>query len=156
MSRRISKITGLQRLTRGALRGLHQRAKQLTKIKTVQVRRLEATRKRRERKRQFEQMGPKMLCKKDAFEVSEEQAADLKRFWGDIWEVQGDYLRESRALRRWRSAAREAARSRLPEELPRDECWERTITKMANWKAPGPNGIHAAWLKRWNNVTTKV
>ena len=113
-------------------------------------------RKRQKRKRQFEQMGPKMLCKRDAFEVSEEQAADLKRFCGDIWEVQGDYLREAGALRRWRSAVREAARSRLPKELPWDECWERKITNITNWKAPEPDGKHAAWLKRWNNVTTKV
>ncbi len=36
--------------------------------------------------------------------------------------------------------------------MNRDEAWKRALTKMAGWKAPGPDGIEAYWWRTFGGM----
>ena len=84
----------------------------------------------------------------------------MKLFWTDIWERDGVYSRNQRDLKKWRKAVKRrismGATTDSTMDLDRSQAWRATVLHQANWRAPGPDGIHAYWLKTFPTTTEAV
>ena len=100
--------------------------------------------------------GPRAFTRTESFNVDQSQAEGPRTFWTGIWGMAGEFCQGGPVLKEWKQSVRSETRHKHPEKLPRDECCKDTIAKMAGWKALGPDGIHAARLRKWGMVTDSI
>ena len=73
-------------------------------------------------------------------------AAELREFWGKIWSAEIEHDRDASWLKDTREMfADVAAQEDVMIEM--DDV-RKGIRRMANWKAPGPDGVRGFWFKR--------
>ena len=128
----------------------------MLRIKALQVKKTTDKTARNRRAEKVRAEGPRAFTKRESFKIDQSQADGLRTFWTGIWGTAGEFCQGGSLLKEWKQSVRSETRHKHPEKLPRDECWRDTITKMAGWKAPGPDGIHAARLRKWGMVTDSI
>ena len=128
-------LFGRQSRSIRGLTAIRHRLQSLIKIKSNQLRRARQNLHMSERSEAFRQKVPGIFgSNKSRFELTTEQASVMGKFWTDLWQQEGTYHRRNKDLKDWRNA----------------------VEKQANWKAPGPDGIHVYWLKVFPEITTAV
>ena len=79
-------------------------------------------------------------------EEAKPNANEAKRFWSNIWDNQKEHYREIRWLKELKE---ELYNIEQQEDLTiYGEKLKVVLRKLANWKAPGPDGVHGFWYKR--------
>ncbi|XP_074000237.1 uncharacterized protein [Rhodnius prolixus] len=74
----------------------------------------------------------------------------IQEYWGNLWSAAGDYNRNAAWLRML-EVERRPGQEMVFEGFTEEEIGN-ALRKCANWKAPGPDGIHNFWWKRFSAV----
>ena len=128
----------------------------MLRIKALQVKKTTDKTARNRRAEKVRAEGPRAFTRRESFKIDQSQAEGLRTFWTGIWGTAGEFCQGGPLLKEWKQSVHSETRHKHPEKLPRDECWRDTIAKMVGWKAPGPDGIHAARLRKWGMVTDSI
>ena len=77
-------------------------------------------------------------------------ATESREFWSKIWSVKKEHNRDAV----WLDAARGAFEhgGRQDDVVLSVDDVQMGIRKMANWKAPGPDGVRGFWFKKFDNL----
>ena len=81
-------------------------------------------------------------------------ATESKKFWEGIWSVETEHVKDAT----WLGEARRRMEHVGPmEEVEiKKEDVLHVIRRMANWKAPGPDGVRGFWFKRITSLHVHV
>ena len=156
--RRSQRLTRRQRSNRARLRRMFgvQNMQQLKvqletekarlRVRSLQLRRLRAARKRRALNDRYRRQGPKVLGDGTASQNVRPPAADqISEYWTGVVGVSGSCDLSDAAIAQWKGEM-----DGLPEprwEEPASAVWRCALKKMKSWKAPGRDGIQAYWWK---------
>ena len=84
---------------------------------------------------------------------SEEPNKDeVKQFWSDIWSKEGNFNDEANWVGDFQKYVEELEVEQMEDITISSEDVITRIRKMANWKAPGPDGIQGFWFKKLLSV----
>ena len=87
-------------------------------------------------------------------EEAKPNANEAKRFWSNIWDNQKEHHRETRWLKELKE---ELYNIEQQEDLTiNGEKLKVVLRKLANWKAPGPDGVHGFWFKRFSSLHAQL
>ena len=131
----------------------------MLKVKRSQLRDEKAKAKRREAERALARNGLSALSgRKSSYVLPQSEGDAMKKFWSELWGVEGTYEPDHSAIVGWKAEVRQKVRENrgrgnLPE---RDEVWLKAVRKQPNWKASGPDMIHANWYKVFPEITSLI
>ena len=135
------------------LRGFQEaleRQKGILRVKTLQRRRRASRAASKRANADYVKCGPKMLSWSKGTEeaVPSPTLEEIEEFWKGIVGTTGAYDTRDPAVLGWRRSlvGLKTSRDRV---VVNTKAWKRVLKKMANWKAPGPDGICAFWWKKF-------
>ena len=77
---------------------------------------------------------------------------ETRRFWEGIWSEKGNYNRNANWISDFQDYVEEIEVDQMKEvDIGISDVVTR-IKKMANWKAPGPDGVRGFWFKQFSSV----
>ena len=83
-------------------------------------------------------------------EPEKPNAEEAKQFWSDIWDNPKEHQSDAKWLKDLRE---ELCTIQQQEDVTIDsEGLKVVLRKLANWKAPGPDGVHGFWYKRFSSL----
>ena len=80
-------------------------------------------------------------------------AEESKTFWGELWGNEKEHNRKAACLEELRRKKRNVKQDNvtITEEKIRSQS-----KRMANWKAPGPDGVQGVWLKKLTSLHGRI
>ena len=82
------------------------------------------------------------------------EAEESKAFWNSIWGEEKAHNKEAEWLEELKQERRDINKQRnisITREMVNKQC-----SRVANWKAPGPDGVHGYWLKKINSLHERI
>ena len=75
---------------------------------------------------------------------------EAKEFWSNIWSVEGSFRENAGWLEDVSTSFRDVERQ-LDIDITASDV-KKGISRMANWKAPGPDGVRGFWFKKFTSL----
>ena len=71
---------------------------------------------------------------------------ESKKFWSEIWSQPGKHRKDAEWLRRLKDEVKVVKQHKVAINLGK---LRKVLSKMPNWKAPGPDLVQGFWLKNF-------
>ena len=133
-----------------------EKYRSLLRVKETQRARKRQMLKRQQQHTLYRDRGPRVLVSEkpdtatsERISFNKDEVDELGQFWRSVWQVKGKYHKDHPAIQQWvrdtQTRLAECQEDLTPVETP--TAWAVARKKMASWKAPGPDSIHAYWYK---------
>ena len=84
--------------------------------------------------------------------IGQPERRETKYFCRELWEKRQEYSRKVE----WLINMKMDYKEKEPEAEIHLESLRGTLKKIVNWKAPGLNGIHGFWFKRFTSIPDRL
>lgn len=149
---RLKRLFGRSRYNLRQLLYLREKQKALLRIRVLQKGRERRRKRYKEVNQKLGSDGPKILAGRGPKVLVEpEMEGKIEEFWKGIWEIRGACDSHQKEVDSWVNLMR-SREVGGEEQLDPDSAFATALRKMKSWKAPGPDGIPAFWLKAFGGM----
>ena len=83
----------------------------------------------------------------------QQDAEELKKFWGDIWSKSIDHNRDVKWLKDLQSEVNVSEQEKV--DITKEHL-KKILGRVPNWKLPGPDLVQGFWLKNFSSLHGRV
>jgi Reverse transcriptase (RNA-dependent DNA polymerase) len=81
---------------------------------------------------------------------------DIRRYWKKIVGMKKTFEHKNPLLNAWKQTLPESPVGKDPKDLLTMDVWQRVVSKIKPWKAPGPDGLQSFWWKSFKTASTSL